>query len=238
MDARSLAHAAGFASLSGRGRRRLALGLLLLATTGPAAGGPAALAPDVPPSVYARAARQGETGRVTGRGYREGRRPEAPEEPLAGVTVALVPRSERLFDELNRLRRDLRQDPRRYPSSAKAVVAARRDYEQALARAGGGDLVLRATSGPDGGFDFPAVPAGPWLLLAERREWVEKAGPALSRRERQVFREQPRLLGYDAVTFWVREVSVPPGGRVSVELNDRNAWMTGIAEKRTPDADP
>ncbi|HXF96575.1 MAG TPA: hypothetical protein VNI61_10805, partial [Gemmatimonadales bacterium] len=101
---------------------------------------------------------------------------------------------------------------------------------------GGSDLLRRAVSGPDGTFLVPEVPAGPWLLLGERRVWVDKPGPGLSRRERQIFRDRPRLLGYHAVTFWVREVPVLPGDRVSVELTDRNAWMTGIAEKRGPGA--
>jgi hypothetical protein len=238
VDARPLAHAPGVRGLSDRTWRRPALGLALLVAATSSAAGPAAVAPDVPPAVYNQAAREGATGSIAGRGYRAGPRPEGPEEPLAGVAVTLVPRSERLLEDLNRLRRDLRDEPRRYPSSAKAVVAVRREYEGALVQAGGADLVRRATSGTDGSFEFSAVPAGPWLLLAERREWVERPGPVLSRRDRKIFREQPRLLGYYAVTFWLREVSVLPGRRVSVELNDRNAWMTGIAEKRTPDADP
>jgi hypothetical protein len=150
--------------------------------------------------------------------------------------VTLVPRSQALLDRLAALKRALRDDPRRYSSSAEAVSAARQAYEQALARQGSGPLVRRAVSAADGAFDLGTVPAGPWLLLAERSVFVERPGPAPSRRDRQVFGERTRLLGYYTLTFWLREVSVEPGGIVMVELTDRNAWLTGISEKRAPGA--
>lgn len=232
LDARSLAHAPG------RRRLRALLGLapaLGLALAGPAAGAPpssAALAPDLPPAAYEAAS----TGAVRGRAYLEAGRPGAPDQPVSAVTVTLVPRSDALLGRLAALKRRLRDDPRRYPTSAEVVAGVRREYEEVLIRAGGGGLVRRAVSAADGTFGLAAVPAGPWLLVAERAVWVERPGPALSRRERQIFEERPRLAGYYAVTIWVREVSVEAGGQTTVELNDRNAWMTAIAEKRTPDA--
>jgi hypothetical protein len=39
------------------------------------------------------------------------------------------------------------------------------------------------------------------------------------------------------VTFWLRELTIAPGQSTDVELTDRNAWMTGIAEERL-DAGP
>lgn len=240
VDARPLAHSPA------RRRLRALLGLALgvgLALSGCAArtspaGAPSgdAVVPDLPPAAYEEAERAGSAGSVRGRAYLEPGRLGGADQPLAALTVTLLPRSEGLLVRLAALKRQLREEPRRYPSSAEAVTAARLDYEQALARGGGERLVRRAVSGPDGTFEFGTVPAGPWLLVAERTVFVERSGPAQPRRERQVFGERPRLLGYQTVTFWVREVSVLPGAQVTVELNDRNAWLTAVTEKRTPDA--
>jgi hypothetical protein len=209
--------------------------VLLVVVAWASSSAPGTMGPDIPAAVYEQAARDGSTGEVTGRITLTGKPPSL-DEPVAGAVLTLVPRSEPLLDALTRLRRALRDEPEKYASSAEAVVAVQREYVQALERAGQDALVRRTTSGSDGRFEFAGVPAGPWLLLGQRWVWVDKPGPGLSRRERQIFRDRPRLLGYHAVTFWVREVSVLPGRRVSVELTDRNAWMTGIAEKRAPGA--
>ncbi len=231
MDARPLAHPPGLRGLIGPLLLIWALRLPFGAgATGAAT--PVGLVPDLPVGAYLDAARRGATGSVSGRVYEDRARLEQPEAPLASVELTLVPRSDALLARLAALRREVRDDPRRYPSSAEAIVRARREYEQALVTAGGSDLLRRAVSGPDGTFLVPEVPAGPWLLLAERTVYVERPGPAQGRREAKVFQKRPRLLGYDAVTLWVQDLTVRPGQVVSVELNDRNAWMTGIREKR------
>ncbi|HXG05447.1 MAG TPA: hypothetical protein VNO23_18785, partial [Candidatus Binatia bacterium] len=128
--------------MSRRLRHWPVLGLALLAAVGLASPPvPGAAGPDVPLAAYEQAAREGSTGVVTGRTVLTGRHPESLEEPLADVALTLVPRSEDLLTTLARLRRALRDEPEKYASSAEAVVAAQREYEQALTQAGGHGLV-------------------------------------------------------------------------------------------------
>jgi hypothetical protein len=44
------------------------------------------------------------------------------------------------------------------------------------------------------------------------------------------------MIGYDAVTVWVRELRVAAGRGEPIELTDRNAWFTGVVEERVLDA--
>ena len=41
-----------------------------------------------------------------------------------------------------------------------------------------------------------------------------------------------------AVTFWLDELRVGRGETATVQLSERNAWMTGIDEKWTPGPQP
>jgi hypothetical protein len=41
------------------------------------------------------------------------------------------------------------------------------------------------------------------------------------------------LTGYWVITVWLKELPVPPGATESLELNDRNVWMTAIEERRS-----
>src|SRR6267142_3125876 len=86
---RPLAHAS-----AGRSPGVIAAALLVLAL----ATGAEAL--DVAVAPYRQAAQSGEVGVVTGRVYEESRKPNGAAKPLAGVTVALVPRSAALLTSL------------------------------------------------------------------------------------------------------------------------------------------
>jgi len=193
---------------------------------------------DVPLDAYRSAAADGATGTVAGRAVDEADRRAAADEPRVGLAVTLVPRSRALLDELGGIKRRLRSEPSTYPTSARAVVQARRTYERALAAAGAGDLVRYTPGSVDGTFQLEQVPVGDWLLLVEHAVFKSKPGPIQGRQEWQTFRKQEQFLGYYAVTFWLEEVRVSRGDTATVELTERNAWMTGIEEKRTPDAMP
>jgi hypothetical protein len=84
-------------------------------------------------------------------------------------------------------------------------------------------------------FVLEGVPAGAWVLMAQRAVFVPKAGSLPSRRDREAFGARPQLTGYYAVTIWLRSLSVRRGESESVELTDRNAWMRAIAEERRPE---
>jgi len=203
------------------------LGLLLLA------GGSAPIpALDVPTEAYREAAAAGAVGTVAGRAVADPQRPGEPPASLADVSVTLVPRSSALLVELDRIRTQARREPDAFRSSARAVARARQDFERALAQAGTADLVRFTTVEPDGAFVLERVPAGAWVLIAQRAVFVSKPGAPPSRRERESFGPRPHLTGYYAVTIWLRTLSVRPGESESVELTDRNAWMRAIAEER------
>ena len=208
------------------------LALLVVATVASGA------ALDVSLDAYRTAAADGATGTVAGRAVDEADRRSVPDEPRAGIGVTLIPRSRALLEELAEIKRRVRSQPTTYPTSARAVVEARRTYERALAAAGAGDLVRYVPGSADGTFQLEQVPAGEWLLLVEHAVFVNKPGPVQGRQEWATFRKQSQFLGYYTVTFWLAEMRVSRGQTATIELTERNAWMTGIEEKRTPDAQP
>ncbi|PYO01582.1 MAG: hypothetical protein DMD91_07185 [Candidatus Rokuibacteriota bacterium] len=193
---------------------------------------------DVTIDAYRAAATDGATGTVTGRAIDESDRRSAPDEPRVGIGVTLVPRSRALLEELGGIKRRVRSQPTTYPTSARAVVEARRNYERALATAGAGDLVRYVPGSADGTFQLEHVPIGEWVLLVEHAVFVNKPGPIQGRQEWTTFRKEPQFLGYYAVTFWLEELRVARGETAAVELTERNAWMTGIEEQRTPEPKP
>jgi hypothetical protein len=206
------------------------VGLLLLAS-----GAEARLPLDVPVDAYRTAAAAGAVGTVAGRAVADPRRPGEPPAGLNDVGVTLLPRSEALLVELERIREQARREPDAYRSSAREVARARQDVERGLAQAGDADLVRFTAVEPDGAFVLGQVPAGAWLLIAQRAVFVPIAGAAApSRREREGFRPRSRMTGYLAVTIRLRELTVRSGESQSVELTDRNAWMRAIAEERAP----
>ena len=197
-----------------------------------------AAALDIRTEDYRDNATQGAVGAVTGRALAEGLRPTAPEQPVTDVGITLVPRSEAFLTRLGEIRKRARGDLHAFRTSAGAIVEARRAYERALSGAGAADLVRFTVVDPEGRFDVQAVPAGAWLLIAQRAVYTRKDSSQLSKRQRQLFERQPRLTGYYAVTIWLQELTVSPGSLEVVELTDRNAWMTAIQEERVLDASP
>lgn len=198
-----------------------------------------ALAPalDVRTEPYREAATAGALGAVAGQAVAENLRRGATPQPVTDVAVMLVPRSEAFLGELERIRSLGRREMSAYRTSARAVTDARRVYERALWDSGAAELVRATTTDPEGRFSIEGLPAGAWLLLAQRAVFVPKTSGPMSKRDRELFDRRPQLTGYYAVTFWLREITIAPGQATDVELTDRNAWMTGIAEERL-DAGP
>src|SRR5262245_13683724 len=193
---------------------------------------------DVALDAYRAAVADGATGTVAGRAVDEADRRNTPDEPRVGIGVTLVPSSRALLNELEEIKRLARVKPATYPTSARSVVEARRAYERVLSEAGAGSLVRYAPGSADGTFQFDQVPAGQWMLLVEHAMFVNKPGQVQTSQEWSTFRKKPQFLGYYAVTFWLDKLQVSRGETATVELNERNAWMTGIDEKWTPGPQP
>jgi hypothetical protein len=198
-----------------------------------------ALAPslDVHTESYREAATTGALGGVAGQAVTENLRRGASPQPVSDVAVMLVPRSQAFLGELESIRSRARHDMNAYRTSAHDVTEARRVYERALWDSGASELVRATTVDPGGRFSIEGLPAGAWLLIAQRAVFVPKKPETMAKRDRELFDRQPRLTGYYAVTFWLRELTIAPGQSTDIELTDRNAWMTGIAEERL-DAGP
>ncbi|MGH7387915.1 MAG: hypothetical protein ACREM3_00430 [Candidatus Rokuibacteriota bacterium] len=192
---------------------------------------------DVATADYQRAATEGRVGVVVGRASEEARHRNAADTPLSGFSVTLVPHSGDFLARLRAIAHRGRTDPAAYALTAPTIVAARKDYERALAEAGALELVKSGAVGADGRFEIRDVPAGEWLLVALRPVFVARPSPPERKpREKQVFTPQPRISGYYAVTVWLREVSVTAGRETVVPLTDRTSWMTAIEEKPVPGA--
>lgn len=225
LDAQPVADSAGAGTM-----KSALLAVLLLAGTAAVA-----LELDVPTETYQQAAEAGAVGTVAGRALADPKRPGERPASLTDVSVTLVPRSEALLVELERIRELARRDPNELRSSARAVTRVRQDLERALWQVGAAELVRSTAVEPDGVFVLEGVPAGAWVLMAQRAVFVPKAGSLPSRRDREAFGARPQLTGYYAVTIWLRSLSVRRGESESVELTDRNAWMRAIAEERRPE---
>jgi hypothetical protein len=218
-------------------RLKLALAGVVLALASVAAAGV-----DAPIERYRDAAALHEVGAVRGRAYHERRRPSLPDTPLSEIAITLLPRSETWLFRLNMIKRGARDSMDAFRGAAPSVRKAREDYEKALLEAGAGDLSQGATVDAEGRFTLEGVPAGPWVLLAYHQSYVSKTP-----RERPIppgqyrapslplpFQPPDRLAGYYTVTFWLRELTVVGGGAETVDLTDRNAWFTGVAESIFP----
>jgi hypothetical protein len=187
---------------------------------------------------------QGKTATVEGRLYVERTRPNVPDEPLVGVGVLLVPRSPELVDRLDALKRASRESMQGFRGAAPGVRALLESYEQRLWHAGYPDAAVRTATDATGAFRTE-VPAGSWLLVAERSVYMPVQEPksagtptaiALDPLARcsttayQHFQPTARLLGFDAVSLWVRQVDVEAGRTATLELHDRGIWLSGVAE--------
>ena len=221
-------------------RAAIAAALLLLAASGTLAAEPSA---SVLEGLRQRGLR-GATATVEGRLYVERTRPSAPDAPLVGVGVLLVPRSSELLERLDTLRRGARESADGFRAAAPGVRAALEEYEQALWRAGYPDAALRTATDATGAFRVE-VPAGPWILVAERSVYVpvhtgsSVAPPTASALDPlarystgayQHFHPTARVVGFDAVALWIREVEAAAGNTVALELHDRGLWLSGVAE--------
>jgi len=200
------------------------------------AGAPLAGGFDTAPEPYREAALAGNVGVVAGRVYEERRQPTDAERGLVGTVVTLVPRSPKLLEELDAIRRGARGSAGAFRASAAALRRAREAYERALLEAGFPDLVVTLAVGPSGEFALEGVPAGDWILIASRSVFVSKPSPKEKAKVLGSYARGTRMIGYDAVTVWVRELRVTGGRGEPIELTDRNVWFTGVVEERVLDA--
>ncbi len=212
---------------------RIVLACLLFAI--PAAGA----AVDVKPAPYHEALRVRAVGTIAGRAYQEPQRKNDVDHALPDVAVTLVPRSEDFLARLGAIKERMRDDVRFYRQSGPALIEARRELERSLTAAGAGDLVRFTMVAPDGRYEL-SVPAGAWVAMAHRSTFNAKpaSAPNIRFRGHDIFALDPPVIGYYAVTVWLREVTVAAGEVATVDFNDRNVWVTAIEEKRNLDADP
>jgi hypothetical protein len=190
-----------------------------------------AAAPDIAVERYREASRDGATGDLVGRVYEERRKPDAPDRPLTGTIVTLVPHSTTFRSRLETVKRASRESMDGFRQAAPNIRLAREAYETTLWEQGAGDLVLSAAVGTDGTFRLAAVPAGHWLLFAWRAEFVERAGLGQTAEEQRIFTKSPKLRGFHRVAVWLRDIDVTVKATDAVELTDRGAWFNGIAEE-------
>lgn len=209
---------------------RLLLTLLALLSIADHAG-----ALDVPVAPYLQALSAREVGVVEGRVYEHRRQPQAPDVPLGSASVVLVPRSETLGRALEDVKRHARDSGRAYREAVTRMRRAKEAYERELSQAGAADLVRPLSVDADGTFRAVGVPAGDWLVIVSVADFVKAASVRATSKERDKYQISPRVTGYETVRLWMREVTVTPGGRQSVDFNDRNVWFSGVAENRVTD---
>ncbi len=191
-----------------------------------------AAAADSPPiEPYRIAARRGELGRIEGRAFAERRKPDAPDASLTGLVIVLMPLSEPLINEVERVKAGARDSMEAYRASAPRIKLLEEAYELALWDGGAVDLVRSTVIGPDGGFAFADVPAGRWLVFGR----LETSSPVVPRKPKPgdvaPFDLGPQVIGHRAAAFWLVPVSVSPGDVAEIRLTDRNIWHTGVIEE-------
>lgn len=205
-----------------------------------AVGRRAAAGLDVDVGAYFAAGRAGSHGAVTGRASAS-RIPDAPRLPLDGTVVLLSPRSARLLAGLQAVKRRSRDSLNDFQTAVASMRGVVEDHLREVREAGAGGLVRTVTADAGGRFALDDVPVGAWLLIA-LHAGPTKTSPSpgktrSSRKSEATFLPQSKLLSYESVTLWLQELTVEPERAEVVELTDRNAWFTGIEEKRTrPDA--
>jgi hypothetical protein len=213
--------------LVSRGAVLVSLGLAAFAGAEPVAG------PDVTAFVapYLRARDERAVGEVLGRTLGDPARPTAPPVPYEGVSVMLLPQSPDFESEVAAIKAHLRDSLKTYMGAPAEVTEARTAYERALLGVGGGELIRGEVSDAQGQIRLAEVPAGAWLLLAWREVPHPAKPPKLRPGDASAFREIPVSAGYSTVTYWFRPLEVRAGETTSVDLNDRNVWLTGIREE-------
>lgn len=202
------------------------------------AGAAAAQGLDADLAAYRRAEAAGAVGTVSGRAYSERRTPGGVEQPLAGTVVVLLPRSTALVGRLEEIKTHARDSERAFGSAATALRQAREAYEQRLWELGVADFVRTTVVDARGAFSMAGLPAGAWLLIATRSVFEDRPSPKTKSRERELFVPRQRLVGYYAVSVWLRELTIAGGEWKTVDLSDRSVWFTGIVEDRVLDTGP
>lgn len=193
---------------------------------------------DAPIERYREAAGVQEIGAVRGKAFHERRKPTAPDEPLAGTAIVLLPRSEAWLLRMQDIKRGARDSVDAYREAANLVRGTREAYEKSLLEAGAGDLPQTATVDAHGLFTLDKIPAGPWVLFAYHQSFANREkrspppGPQRPGSRPTPFLVPDRVTGYYVVTYWLRELTVAAGAVDEVELTDRNAWFTGVSENR------
>ena len=212
-------------------RCALAFGLLALSVQ-------PAQALDVLPGQYRAAAAAGAVGSVTGRVYEERRKPDGPDQPLAGAAVTLLPRSAQFLEKLEAVKRTSRNSMNDYRAAAPAIQTLKAAYEKELWESGAVDLVMGTVVAPDGRFSVENLPAGDWLLFATTSAATDTkvVEPKSSKKERGVYVPGTHLTGYQRLTIWLREITVSGGRAENVDLIGRGAWFSGVVEERAPNA--
>jgi hypothetical protein len=212
-------------------RFALALGLLALSVQ-------PAQALDVLPGQYRAAAAAGTVGSVTGRVYEERRKPDGPDQPLAGAAVTLLPRSAQFLEKLEAVKRTSRNSMNDYRAAAPAIQTLKAAYEKELWESGAVDLVMGTVVAPDGRFSVENLPAGDWLLFVTTSAATDTkvVEPKSSKKDRGVYVPGTHLTGYQRLTIWLREITVSGGRAENVELIGRGAWFSGVVEERAPNA--
>lgn len=191
---------------------------------------------DVAVTPYLQALSAREVGVVEGRVYEHRRQPQAPDLPLPGTSVVLIPRSAALVRTLEDLKGHARHSATSYRETVTRMRQAKETYERELSQAGAADLVRPVSVDADGTFRAVDVPAGEWLVMASHAEFVATPAARATNTEREKYRMSSRVTGFESVRLWMRAVAVVPGGHASVELTDRNVWFTGVAETRVMDS--
>jgi hypothetical protein len=198
---------------------------------------------DPPIERYRDAVALQQLGSIRGRAFQERRRPSGADVPMAGTAIVVLPRSEAWLFRLEAIKHGARDSMNAYREAAVLVRQAREAYEQRLLEAGAGDLSHGSTADGDGAFTLEGLPAGPWVLLASRTTYVSKSTerplpPGVAPPPPGRFQAPDKLAGYHVVTYWLREVSIVAGAVETVELTDRNAWLTGVDENLRPSRVP
>lgn len=211
-----------------RGGAGLAAALVTLLTM-------AAPAASINTESYRAAAASGAVGGVTGRVYEESKRPKAPDQPLSGAAVIVVPKSADIVRKLEKIKETARNSVDQYRAAGPSIVDLRRAYEKELWDSGAADLVKSTTADADGHFVVADLPAGDWLLIATHAVRIDKHATTPPK-QRGVYAPKTHLTGYQRVTVWLRELTVENGRSENVDLNDRGAWFSAVVEEREPDA--
>ncbi len=200
-------------------RRRLLLGVIMAGTcltrVGPG---------------NSQATEPARIGTVSGTALVSGPRAASPPVPLAALEVLLVPRSDTILANLERIKRQSRDSMTGYRTAIPEIREVLETFVRDLKGSGDFLVVPRATVDDTGRFAIEDVPAGRWILLGRRSVYVDRASKD-TRKETGTYQTQRRLVGYERVTVWLQEVTVESGVGASVDLTDRNVWFEGVEEK-------